>query len=81
MLWERTDLTPQDVDVAQIYDGFSILTIMWLEALRLCKPGEAASFVEGGSRIGLDGVLPMNTSGGHDRRGWRGLCDGSLEAA
>jgi acetyl-CoA acetyltransferase len=64
MLWSRTDLTPDDVDVAQIYDGFSILTLLWLEAFRLCGRGEAAAFVEGGKRIGLDGELPLNTSGG-----------------
>ena len=64
MLWSRTDLKPKDVDVAQIYDGFSILTLMWLEAVGMCAPGEAASFVEGGTRIGLDGELPLNTSGG-----------------
>jgi acetyl-CoA acetyltransferase len=64
MLWSRTDLTPADVDVAQIYDGFSILTLLWLEALQLCGRGEAAAFVEGGRRIGLGGELPLNTSGG-----------------
>jgi acetyl-CoA acetyltransferase len=64
MLWSRTDLTPADVDVAQIYDGFSILTLLWMESLGLCKRGEAAAFVEGGTRIGLDGELPLNTSGG-----------------
>jgi acetyl-CoA acetyltransferase len=64
MLWSRTDLKPADVDNAQIYDGFSILTLLWLEAVKLCGPGEAAAFVEGGERIGLDGVLPLNTSGG-----------------
>jgi acetyl-CoA acetyltransferase len=64
MLWSRTDLKPGDVDVAQIYDGFSILTLLWLEALQLCGRGEAAAFVEGGTRIGLAGELPLNTSGG-----------------
>jgi acetyl-CoA acetyltransferase len=64
MLWSRTDLKPADVDVAQIYDGFSIHCLMWLESLRFCRRGEAASYVEGGRRIGPDGELPMNTSGG-----------------
>ena len=64
MLWSRTDLKPADVDVAQIYDGFSILTLIWLESLGFCGRGEAAAFVEGGTRIGLGGALPMNTSGG-----------------
>jgi acetyl-CoA acetyltransferase len=64
MMWQRTTLTPKDVDVAQIYDGFSILTLLWLESAQLCARGEAAAFVEGGSRIGLGGELPLNTSGG-----------------
>jgi acetyl-CoA acetyltransferase len=63
-LWARTDLDPADVDVAQLYDGFSILTIIWLEALGLCGKGEGGWFVEGGDRIALDGELPLNTGGG-----------------
>lgn len=63
-LWSRTDLTPKDVDCAQIYDGFSIHVLMWLEGLKLVGRGEGAAFVEGGNRIGLDGELPLNTSGG-----------------
>ncbi len=64
MLWSRTDLKPADVDIAEIYDGFSILAVHWLEALGLCPRNETAAFVEGGHRIGLDGELPINTNGG-----------------
>lgn len=63
-LWSRTDLTPADVDVAELYDGFSFLTMAWLEALGFCGKGESGSFVEGGKRIALDGELPLNTNGG-----------------
>jgi acetyl-CoA acetyltransferase len=63
-MWARTDLKPADVDVAELYDGFSILTLSWLEALGFCREGEAGSFVDGGQRIGLDGELPLNTYGG-----------------
>ena len=62
-LWTRTDLTPGDVDTAQLYDGFSFLTLAWIEALRFCGRGEAGPFVENG-RIDLGGALPLNTWGG-----------------
>ena len=51
-------------DVAALYDGFSFLTLVWLEVLGFCKPGEAADFVDGGARIALNGELPLNTGGG-----------------
>jgi acetyl-CoA acetyltransferase len=63
-MWNRTDLRPADVDVAGLYDGFSILTMLWLEALGFCKVGESGAFVAGGQRIGLAGELPLNTDGG-----------------
>lgn len=63
-MWSRTDLRPSDVDVAELYDGFSILTLIWLESMGFCGKGEAASFVEGGANIARDGVLPLNTQGG-----------------
>src|SRR5580693_5748457 len=40
-LWELTDLKPTDVDVANLYDGFSILTLIWLESLGFCGKGES----------------------------------------
>ena len=63
-LWERTDLTPADVDIAELYDGFSFLAMTWLEALGFCGKGESGPFIEGGGRIALDGELPLNTHGG-----------------
>jgi acetyl-CoA acetyltransferase len=63
-LWERSSLTPRDVDVAQLYDGFSILALIWLESLGFCDKGEAGPFLEGGERISLTGELPLNTAGG-----------------
>ncbi|GAB3101708.1 thiolase family protein [Aestuariicella hydrocarbonica] len=64
MMWARTDYKPSDVGNAQLYDGFSIFTLIWLEALGLCPPGEAGNFIEGGQRIARDGELPINTNGG-----------------
>jgi acetyl-CoA acetyltransferase len=63
-LWEHTALTPADVDMAQLYDGFSFLTVMWLEALGFCDHGKVGEFLGDGARIAIDGSLPINTSGG-----------------
>ena len=63
-LWTRTDLTPADVDVAELYDGFSFIALCWLEALGFCGKGEGGPFIEGGERIARDGLIPLNTQGG-----------------
>jgi acetyl-CoA acetyltransferase len=63
-MWSRTDLKPDDVDLAELYDGFTYLTVAWLEALGFCGDGEAGPFIEGATRIALDGQLPLNTYGG-----------------
>jgi acetyl-CoA acetyltransferase len=64
MLWTRTDLRPADVQVAELYDGFSFLALAWLEALAFCEKGEGGAFVAGGTRIAREGELPLNTNGG-----------------
>jgi acetyl-CoA acetyltransferase len=64
MMWARTDLAPSDVDVAELYDGFSFITLSWLEALGFCGHGEGGPFIDGGERIALDGEIPLNTHGG-----------------
>jgi acetyl-CoA acetyltransferase len=73
MLWERTDLRPRDLSTAHLYDGFTWLTVLWLEALGITRPGETGAFLEGGARIALDGELPLNTNGGQ-------LSEGRLHA-
>jgi acetyl-CoA acetyltransferase len=65
MMWARTDVKPAQLDTAHLYDGFSWLTVLWLEALGVTKPGETGDFLQGGARIALDGDLPLNTNGGH----------------
>ena len=63
-LWTRTPITPADVDVVELYDGFSFITLCWLEALGFCKKGEGGAFIDGGERIAREGLLPLNTHGG-----------------
>jgi acetyl-CoA acetyltransferase len=63
-MWRHTDLRPADIDVAELYDGFTFLTLAWLEALGICGEGESGPYIEGATRIALEGELPLNTYGG-----------------
>src|SRR3546814_5582559 len=56
--------TTNDIQVAQLYDNFTISVLLWLEHAGFCKPGESGAFVENG-RIRLGGALPVNTAGGN----------------
>ena len=56
-------VTHADIDVAELYDCFTITVIVELEDLGFCKKGEGGSFVQGG-RIALGGALPVTTHGG-----------------
>ncbi|MFQ5477803.1 MAG: lipid-transfer protein [Candidatus Binatia bacterium] len=62
-LWRQADFGPQEVRVAQIYDAFSPLIPLSLEAFGFCGRGEGGAFTDGGA-IELGGRLPVNTSGG-----------------
>ncbi|MFF0814964.1 hypothetical protein ACFYVR_07395 [Rhodococcus sp. NPDC003318] len=62
-LWAAAGIDRADVDVAQLYDGFSIFTYTWLEGLGFVRRGEAAAFIDEGSAR-LTGSLPLNTGGG-----------------
>lgn len=64
-MYEMAGITPQDVDVALLYDHFSPMVIMQLEDYGFCEIGEGGPFVaEGNIRYGT-GSIPVNTHGGH----------------
>jgi acetyl-CoA acetyltransferase len=61
--YKMAKLGPTDVDVLELYDAFTINTILFLEDLGFCKKGEGGAFVSDG-RIAPKGALPVNTNGG-----------------
>lgn len=61
--FKMAGLKPKDIDVAQLYDCFSIVPLMTLEDYGFCKKGEGGHFVEAG-RVEIGGELPINTAGG-----------------
>ena len=62
-LHEMTGLRPSDYQVALLYENFSPVVFLQLEAFGFCGPGEARDFIAGG-HIDLDGTIPVNTHGG-----------------
>jgi acetyl-CoA acetyltransferase len=68
-LYRRAGLGPDDIDVAQIYDCFTITVLMQLEDWGFCKKGEGGPFVASGE-IDLTGSIPINTGGGHLSEGY-----------
>ena len=61
--YRMAGLGPKDIDTAQIYDCFTYMVLTQLEDYGFCKKGEGGPFVASGA-LGLDGILPTNTSGG-----------------
>ena len=68
-LFERTGLGPTDIDVAELYDAFSISVLLQLEDYGFCQRGEAGPFVASGA-TGLGGSIPVNTHGGFLSEGY-----------
>lgn len=62
-LWAATGLRAADIDVAELYDGFSWLALCWLEDLGFCPKGEGGPFIADGN-LRLGGAIPANTHGG-----------------
>jgi acetyl-CoA acetyltransferase len=62
-LWESSGLSHEDIDLPQLYDGFSPYIYFWLEVLGFCPIGEAHRFVQEG-RISTEGGLPIASGGG-----------------
>jgi len=75
LAFERAGVTPEEIDICQIYDAFTSMVLITLEGLGFCKKGEGGPFVADG-RMRLDGALPTNTDGGglsHCHPGMRGM--------
>jgi acetyl-CoA acetyltransferase len=75
-MWTRTSLRPSDIDVAELYDGFTFNCLSWIEALGFCEIGEAKDFLDGGKNISIGGEVALNTHGGqlsHGRTHGMGL--------
>lgn len=66
--YKMAGLTPNDIQVAEVHDCFTIAEIIAYEDLGFCKPGEGGKLIEEGVTT-LDGSLPVNTSGGLKAKG------------
>ena len=78
-LWDRSDLALDDVDVSFPYDGFSNISLSWIEAAGYCSAGEAPDFMrahwdEAAGRVLVNGRVPFNSHGGS-------LSDGGTQGA
>jgi acetyl-CoA acetyltransferase len=78
--YSMAGIGPGDVDVAQLYDNFTIAVLLWLEHGGFVEPGDSGPFVEGGTRITQGGELPINTAGGNlsesYMQGWLHVVEG-----
>jgi acetyl-CoA acetyltransferase len=68
-LWNKASVTRDEINLLGLYDGFTLQTLDWIEALGFCKPGEAGDWLDGGRTINPGGRMPLNTSGGQLAQG------------
>jgi len=64
-IWQRSGITPKDVQVAQFYENFTGPVLMAITEMGFCEPEEINEFVGNGNIQGPDAKLPINTSGGN----------------
>jgi acetyl-CoA acetyltransferase len=76
-LYGMAGISADKVDVVQTYDDYPVISMMQLENLGLCKPGEVAEFVRANT-FTADGTVPHNTSGGQLSVGQAGCAGGFL---
>jgi acetyl-CoA acetyltransferase len=73
--YETANVQPKDIDLAYLYDSFTIAVLLQLEDLGFCERGEAGRFVEDGN-LAIGGSLPTNTHGGLLSHGHPGRAGG-----
>ena len=66
--YKDANLTPSDIDMAELHDAFSIVELVAYEDMGFAKPGEAYKLIEDG-HFNMDGKLPVNTCGGLKAKG------------
>jgi len=66
--YKQAGITPQDIDVAELHDAFTIVELIAYEDMGFCKKGEGSKLIRDGT-VSLHGRLPVNTSGGLKAKG------------
>ena len=62
-IWEMSGMGPEDIDVAEVHDAFTIAELLYYEAFGFCERGDAVGLLESGA-TSLGGRIPVNPSGG-----------------
>jgi acetyl-CoA acetyltransferase len=67
-LYEQSGLGPEDIDVCEVHDAFTVNELLYSDALGFSKPGEAVKLLEDGD-FDIGGRIPLNITGGLVSRG------------